>query len=236
MEFTLSSPCSSSDPPLSRQSLALAYLDCLPPYYLVLWTDGSVPFPFSKGDFGVLTNCSLCGIEVTVSFSAGPVCLSFSAEACAILHALCWSWQHPQVFHFSFLFLLSDSHCPRHPVFSSVFPFTSITLADLTGIVFSSPLVLLGYNGSPDTRFSRGTTRLISWPDGERCSRPLQSHVVSLLLSLVSTLIFSRTAGVLSHLNFLPHRFSGFPPKHLCSLVTLAVFSLVFAATDTAYC
>ena len=40
---------------------------------------------------------------------AGPVCLSFSAEACAILHALCWSWQHQQVCHFSSL-LLSDSH------------------------------------------------------------------------------------------------------------------------------
>ena len=31
---------------------------------------------------------------------------------------------------------------------------------------FLSP-VLLGYNGSPNTRFSRGTTRLMSWPDGE---------------------------------------------------------------------
>ena len=56
-----------------------------------------------------------------------------------------------------------------------------------------SPSILSGYNGSPDTRFSRGTTRLMSWPDGERCLRPLQSLVVSLLLSLVSTLVLSRT-------------------------------------------
>ena len=41
-----------------------------------------------------LANCSLCGTEATLSFSAGPVCSSFSAEACAILHALCWSRQH----------------------------------------------------------------------------------------------------------------------------------------------
>ena len=61
-----------------------------------------------------------------------------------------------------------------------------------------SPFVLLDYNGSPDTRFSPGTTRLMSWPDGERYLRPLLSLVVS-LLSLVSTLIFSRTGGVLSH-------------------------------------
>ena len=40
-------------------------------------------------------------------FSAGSVCSSFSAEACAILYALCWSRQHQQVCHF--FFLLSDS-------------------------------------------------------------------------------------------------------------------------------
>ena len=53
-----------------------------------------------------------------------------------------------------------------------------------------SPSVLLDYNGSPGTRFSRGTTRLMSWPDGVRYSRPPQSLVVSLLLPLVSTLAF----------------------------------------------
>ena len=47
--------------------------------------------------------------EVILSFSAGPVCSSFSAEACAILHALCRSRQHHKVCHFSSLFLLSYS-------------------------------------------------------------------------------------------------------------------------------
>ena len=97
------------------------------------------------------------------------------------------------------------------------------------------PPVLSGYNGFPDTRFFRGTTQLTSWPDGERYSCPPQSLVVSLLLSLVSTLVFSRTGGVLSHLNSLTHRFPGFPPRNLCSLVMFAVSSLVFAATDTAF-
>ena len=109
VESTLPTPCSRSDPPLSRQGAALAHLDSLPPHDLVLWTDGSVPFPFGKGGSGVLANCSLCGTEATLSFSAGPVCSSFSAEACAILYALCWSLQHQQVCHFSSLFLLSDS-------------------------------------------------------------------------------------------------------------------------------
>ena len=76
----------------------------------MLWTDGFVPYPFGKGGSGILPNCSLCGTEVTLSFSTGPVCLSFSVEACAILHALSWSRQHQQVCHFSSLLLLSDSH------------------------------------------------------------------------------------------------------------------------------
>ena len=65
--------------------------------------------------------------------------------------------------------------------------------------------------------------------------RPPLSLVVSLLLSLVSTLVLSRTGGVLSHRNSLTHKFPRFPPRNLCSLVMLAVSSLVYAPTDTAF-
>ena len=98
-----------------------------------------------------------------------------------------------------------------------------------------SPPVLSDYNGSPDTRFSPGTTQLMSLPDGERCLHPPQSLVVSLLLSLVSTLVLSRTGGVLSLQSILTHRFPQFPLRNLCSLVMLAVSSLVFAAMNTAF-
>ena len=98
------------------------------------------------------------------------------------------------------------------------------------------PPVLLDYNGSPDIRFSRGTMQLMSWPDGVRYLHPLQSLVVSLFLSLVSTHVFSRTGGVLFHQSSLTHMFPRFPPRNLCSLVMLAVSSLVFAATNTAFC
>ena len=101
VESTLSSPCFSSDPPLSLQGGTLAHLDSLPPHNLVIWTDDSVPLLFGKGSSGVLANCSLCGTEATLSFLAVPVCSSFSAEACAILQALYWSWQPQQVCHFS---------------------------------------------------------------------------------------------------------------------------------------
>ena len=138
VESTLSSQCSRSDPPLSLSKVRLSPTLILssPPHDLLLWTDGSVPFPFGKGGSGILANCSLCGTEATLSFSAGPVCSSFSAEACAILHALCWSRQHHKVCHLSFL-LLTDSLCPRRPVLSSIFPFISNSVADLAGTVFS---------------------------------------------------------------------------------------------------
>ena len=89
VESTLSSPCSRSDPPLTRQSATLAHLDSLFPYNLVLWTNGSVSFPFGKGGSGVVANCFFCGTEATLSFSESLVGSSFSAEACAILQALC---------------------------------------------------------------------------------------------------------------------------------------------------
>ena len=103
---------------------------------------------------------------------------------------------------------------------------------------FLFPPVLSDYNGSPDTRFLSGNDAadgLMSWSDGERYLRPPQSLVVSLLLSLVSTLVFSRTGDVLCHQNSLTHRFPQFSQRNLCSLVMLAVSSLVYSATDTAF-
>ena len=100
---------------------------------------------------------------------------------------------------------------------------------------FLSPPVLSSLNESPDTRFSRGMTRMMSWPDGEHYLRPPQPLVVSLLLSLVSTLVLPRTGGVLSHLHSLTHRFPRFPLRNLGSIVMLAMSSLVYAATDTAF-
>ena len=135
------------------------------------------------------------------------------------------------LFSYCLTLVLSSSPCPLLPL--SFF----LKLCGRSGRnCLLSPSVLLDYNGSPDTRFSRGTTRLMSWPDGEYSLRPQQSLVVSLLLSLVSTLVFSRTGGVLSHLNSLARWFPQFPPRNLCSLVILGVSSLVYAVADTAYC
>ena len=229
VESTLSSPCSRSNPLYFAKVRLLPTLTLSPPpHALVLWTDSSVPFPFGKSSFGVLAICSLCGTEVTLFFRRAQYVQVFPLKPAP----LCWSRQHQQVCHFSSFLLLSDS---RFVLTALFFPFY-LKLCGRSGRnCLLSPPVLSDYNGSPDTCFSRGTTRLMSWPDGVRYLRPPQSLVVSLLLSLVSSLVFSRTGGVLSHQNSLTHRFPRFPPRNLCSLVMLAVFSLVFAALDTAF-
>ena len=134
------------------------------------------------------------------------------------------------IFSYCLTLVLSSPPCPL-PHLSSY-----LKLCGRSGRnCFLSPSVLSGYNGSPNTRFSLGTTRLMNWPDGERYLRPSQSLVVSLVLSLVSTLVLSRTGGVLSHRSILTHRLPRFPLRNLCSLVMLVVSSLVYAATDTAF-
>ena len=74
--------------------------------------------------------------------------------------------------------------------------------------------------------FLPGNDAAVELPNRERYSCPLQSLVVSLLLS---TLRFSRTESVLSHLNSLTYRFPRFPPLPRCALP-------VSAAMDRAFC
>ena len=102
-------PSADSHNPIVRRDAALEYLKSLPAYDLSIWTDGSVPNSLGKGGSGVLALCSLCGIEVSLSFSAGSVCSSFTAEPHAIMHALEWTRQHQQPCIFSSLILHSDS-------------------------------------------------------------------------------------------------------------------------------
>ena len=130
--------------------IPLPHLDSLPFHDLVIWTDCSVPVPFGIGS----SYLSKAYFVTTLSFSAGLVCSSFSAEACAILQAICWSRQHKQVSHFSSRPLLSLSF-----------------YLNLSGrSVFS---LLLNYQTAMGSRTLVSPVKrrgLISWPDGERYS------------------------------------------------------------------
>ena len=64
-------------------------------------------------------------------------------------------------------------------------------------------------------------------PSAIPCSlSSLTSHIHSRL---------SQTGSVLFHLNSSSHRFPRLPSRNLCFLVMLAMFSLVYAAMNTAY-
>ena len=164
---------------LSRQGAALTHLDSLPPHDLVLWTDGSVHFPFGKISSGILANCSLCDTEDTHSFSAGShvqVFLLKSAPFCTLSAGLGTTNKSAISHRFSFYLALVLSS-PPCPLFYLSFYLKRCGRFGRNCLL--SPPVLSGYNGSPDTRFSGKTTWLISWPDGERYLRPPQSFVVS---------------------------------------------------------
>ena len=126
----LSTVCSRPDPPFSRQGAALAHLDFHPPFDLVLWTDGSVPFSFGKGGSGVPANYSLALRPVFLLQQAqyaqvfplkpAPFCMLFVGLDSTNKSA-------------TSLLLLSESRS----VLSSIFSFSAISLADQAGTVFS---------------------------------------------------------------------------------------------------
>ena len=199
---------------------------------LTIWCSGQTALflSLSQRRLGILANCSLCGIEATFPLQQAQYARVFLLKPApsSTLFAGLGSTNKSAIS----LLHLSDSRSILVTLFS---PSSFLLPQSLSETVFLSSPVPSGYNGSPDTRFFRMTTRLMSWPDGERYLFPKQCLVVTLLLSLVSTLFFSRTGGILSHLNSSTHRFPRFPPSNLCSYVMLAVFSLAFAATNTAF-
>ena len=168
MESTLSTLCSRSDPPLSRQGAALTNLDSLP---LMIWY--SAPYPFGKGGFGVLAICSLslalkplfpfqqAQYAQVIPLKPAPFCTLFAGLGSTNKSAI------SLLFSSYLTLVLSSPPCPLFHLSSY------LKLCGRSGrnCLFFPPAIS-DYNGSPDTRFSRKTTRLMSWPDGERYLRP----------------------------------------------------------------
>ena len=215
MESTLSSSCSRLDLPLSRQGATLAHLDSLP---LTIWYSEQtamflfllaraaptfLPTAFSVALMSLFPSQQAQYVKVFPLKSA-PFCPLFAGlgntnkSAISLLFSSCLT------------LVLSSLLCPLLRLFF----YPKLCGRSGKNCLLSLP-VLSGYNGSPVTRFSSGTARLMSLPDEERYSRPPQFLVVSLLLSLVSSLLFSRTGSVLSHLNSSTRRFPRFPPRNL---------------------
>ena len=190
VDSTFSSSCSRFDPLLSRQGGALVHLDSLP---LVIWYSGLTALSLlllAKAAPAYLPTAFSLAQRPLFSFQKAQYVQVFSlkpAPFCTLFAGL-GSTNKP-ITSFLFFYLtpvLSSSLC------SLLHLSSYLKLCGRSGRnCLLSPPVLSGYDGSPDTRFSRGTTRLMCWLDGEHYLRPLQSLVVSLLLPLVSTPLFS---------------------------------------------
>ena len=231
VDSTLPTPCSRSYFPLSRQGAALTHLDSLLPHDLVLWTDGCVFFLLAKAAPAYSPTALSVALRPLFPFQQAQhvqVFLLKPAPFCTLFAGL-GSTNKPAIS----LLLLSDSRSVLATLSSPPSFLLSQTLWQELSSLSSCSIRL---QWVPGHSFLPWNDAAVSWPDGERCLRPLQSLVVSFLISLVSTLVLSWTGGVLSHLNFLTRRFPRYPSRNLCSLVMLAVFSFVYAATDTAFC
>ena len=127
VKLTLSFSRSRSDPSLSRQPLA--QIDFLPSNDLVIWTDGSVLFPFNKSGSGVLANFSLCDAEATLPILQAECVQVFPMKPAPF----CKDFTGLENINKSAIsLLLSDSRSVLDALSSpQFFPFTSNFLADL---------------------------------------------------------------------------------------------------------
>ena len=115
-----------------------------------------------------------------------------------------------------------------------MFPFTSIYQANLAGTVFSFLLCYqttmgLGHSFLPEKDAADELAR-----QGALLVPSAISFTLCLFISRIRSCLFLDWRSTVSSKFFDTHRFPRFSPRNLYYLVTLAVPSLVLAATDTA--
>ena len=183
------------------------------PHNLVIQTDGSVAFPLCKDICGVLANWSLC--DYTFLFGRTSLFKFFRSSPRYAVSSPLISAAAPTSCHFSSSTLA---------LFSPMSFLLSQTLWQKLSFFFFYQATMDGHLFLPGNDAANESTR--------RGVLFLQSHVVSLLQPLVSTVLF-RTEGVPSHLNSFVTIFFGLQWGTWASSF---VPSPVFAATDTAFC
>ena len=164
VECTLSTPCYRPNPPHSRQGAALAHLDSLP---LMIWCSGQTAlfyFLLARAAPAYLLTALLVLLRPLFFFQHAQYAQVFPpkpAPFCTLLAGLGSTNKSVIFLPFSsyLTLVLSSPPCPLLHLSSF------LKLSGRNCLLF--PSVLSHHNGSPDTRFSRGTTRLMSWPDGE---------------------------------------------------------------------
>ena len=96
-----------SDNSTSRLQIASSGLSSLPPSDIQVWTDRSVLSLFwFQWRWSV---CSKCNTSNSLSFSAGPIASSFTAETFALKQGLAWCTSHLMTCKFQSVLFLTDS-------------------------------------------------------------------------------------------------------------------------------
>ena len=180
VESTLSTLCSRSDPPFLTKVLLLLTLSLSP---LMIWYSGLMAlflFLLAKAALAFLPTALSVALRPLFPFrqaqyvqvfplKPAPFCTLFAGFGSTNKSVI------SLLFSYYLTLVLSSPPCPLFHL--SCY----LKLCGRSGGNCLLSPALSNYNGPQDTRFSRGTTRLMSWSDGERCLRPLQSLVVSLL-------------------------------------------------------
>ena len=174
VESTLSSPCSCSDPPITCQGAALAHLDSLP---LVIWYSGQTAlflFLLARAAPAFLPTALSVALRPLFPFWQAQYAQAFllrPAPFCTLFAGLGSNKSAISLLFSILTLVLSSPPCPLLHLSSY------LKLCGRSGRnCLLSPPVLSDYNGSPDTRFSHGRMRLMSWPDEERLY-PLSSYL-----------------------------------------------------------
>ena len=178
VESTLSSSCPRSDLPLSLTKVRLSLSLTLSPH--MIWYSGLTAlflFLLARAAPAYLPTALSVAVRPLFSFQQAQYAQVFPlklAPFCTLFAGLDSTNKSATFLLFSSYLTLALS-LPRCPPLHLSFNHK----LSPRNCLFSS-LVLSGYNGSPDTLFSRGKMRLMSWSNGERYLPPLQSLVVSL--------------------------------------------------------
>ena len=180
VESTLTFLCSRSDPPLSLAGMQLSPTLTLSP--LMIWYSGLTAlflFILAEAAPACLPTALSVVLRPLFPFQQArfvPVFPLWPAPFCMLFAGLGSTNWSAIFFSFYLTLVLSSSPCPLLHLSS----YLKLCCRSGRNCLLSPP-VLSGYNGSPDTRFSLGTTRLMSWLDGERYLRSLQPLVVFVL-------------------------------------------------------
>ena len=163
VESTLTSPCSRSDPPLSRQGAALAHLDSLP---LMIWySEQTALFLLARVAPAFLPTALSVALRSLFPLQQAQYAQVFSlkpAPFCTLFAGLGSTNKSAISLLFCYLTLvLCSPPCPLLHLSSY------LKLCGRSGTnCLLSPPALSDYNGSLDTCFSWGTTQLMSWTEG----------------------------------------------------------------------